>query len=150
MNVFSIKRSRFDSSFKILYPWLGRFTIAQYNNCSKKFLVRRPPQGQQYYKIFSLSENGKIRIGKRQVSSHRMVASIIVGSEFPSSYEVHHIDHNHNNDNPENLVIVTREQHVLLHRMLRESIAKYYNKNSIDGFIEYQLLIEKIKKDYSF
>ena len=154
MNTFNINEKKFYSSFTILYPWFNNFTIVQYKNYPKKFLVRRRYYGNnnkqiRNYSIINLSSSTQVRVKnhRNKISSYRVVASVMISSELPSGSEVHHIDHNHDNNNPDNLLIVTHEQHILLHKKLRESIAKYYNKNSINGFIEYQLLVESIKNN---
>ena len=45
---------------------------------------------------------------------HRYVYERAYGT-IPTGYEVHHIDHNRNNNEPENLKLVTVEEHKRIH-----------------------------------
>ena len=50
------------------------------------------------------------------VLTHRRVAEKLVGGQIFPGREVHHIDGNKNNNRPENLTIVSTEQHRRIHR----------------------------------
>jgi hypothetical protein len=49
------------------------------------------------------------------VLTHRRVAEKLVGGKIYPGREVHHIDGDKNNNRPENLTIVSKEQHRRIH-----------------------------------
>ena len=58
-------------------------------------------------------------IGK--VYLHRHVASLRVGYWLDKAEVVHHLDHNKQNNHPDNLAVMTEVEHVKLHHLLREN-----------------------------
>lgn len=51
------------------------------------------------------------------VLKHRKVMQQELGRRLGTNEVVHHIDHNRKHNNPENLEVMTREEHSRLHRM---------------------------------
>ena len=62
---------------------------------------------------------------------HRFIAQIFYGKPIPKGYEVHHIDKNKLNNSPDNLVVISKEEHQRIHsydrRKLKDSI-RFFNK----------------------
>ena len=54
------------------------------------------------------------------VLEHRLVAEQKYGRKLTSSDIVHHIDGNKTNNNPENIVVLTRSEHAKLHNGLKK------------------------------
>tara|TARA_B100000945_G_scaffold214469_1_gene172773 strand:+ start:822 stop:1286 length:465 start_codon:yes stop_codon:yes gene_type:complete len=71
---------------------------------------------------------------------HREVASIMNGP-IPKNHEVHHIDHNKRNNNPDNLQVLHREEHQELHRKAR--------LNTLDTVIRARLITDINNGDYN-
>ena len=46
---------------------------------------------------------------------HRRVAEIVTGKSIPSGYEVHHVNRDKRDNDPENLQVVTKEEHKEIH-----------------------------------
>lgn len=64
------------------------------------------------YKVTYLTINGKTKT----FSVHRLIASAQIGRELTKWQEVNHIDLNPQNNRPQNLEVLTNEQHHLLHK----------------------------------
>jgi len=62
-------------------------------------------------KIYNLTGKYYARNGKRL---HRAVYEGEIG-EIPKGFDVHHIDHNKHNNEPENLLALSRSDHIKLH-----------------------------------
>jgi hypothetical protein len=58
-----------------------------------------------------------------QVYTHRVVASLKVGHWLTSDEHVHHIDGNPENNSPENLMVMTQSEHMILEMSGKK---KYY------------------------
>ena len=56
--------------------------------------------------------------GKR-VPEHRAVWEKFHGQKIPSGYVIHHVDGNDHNNDPSNLVLLTKSDHIALHHQLR-------------------------------
>lgn len=88
---------------------------------------------------------------------------------IPKGYEVHHIDHNKDNNEIENLILLTRKQHNELHKKemteeLRQKLRDNFNKNARPKANEwhkseegkewhkkhYELMKSKLHKEYEF
>lgn len=50
------------------------------------------------------------------IAEHRLVMANLLGRPLKSSEQVHHIDHDITNNDPTNLVILSRSEHMKLHR----------------------------------
>jgi len=64
--------------------------------------------------------------------THRRVAEKTLGKAIPADHEVHHINKNINDNRPENLTILTKEEHRAIHK----NTSNYENKiftSIIDG-----------------
>lgn len=57
-----------------------------------------------------------IRNKKMYKSEHRVIVEKMLGRELRQDELVHHIDGNKKNNNPDNLMIVTRAEHAKIHR----------------------------------
>jgi hypothetical protein len=56
----------------------------------------------------------RIRIDGTQVYEHRHVY-VMTHGQIPAGYVVHHIDHDHTNNDPANLAAVPRDEHANHH-----------------------------------
>jgi len=158
-NTFScttISKKRFINSFTQLYSWYNGYTIVEYKNYPIRFLCNK--NGSKY-NIHTLKKTRTIKTNRRRkdgsfyrvkISNYKEVATIVVSTIIPKGYQIHHIDHNHDNNDPDNLLIVTPEQHVKLHKMLIEATSAFLSKNSEDKFNEYKEYVEEIRNNYPF
>ena len=53
---------------------------------------------------------------KRSKSEHRLIAEFYNNSKIPTNCVVHHKDYNSLNNSPDNLIVMTKKEHDLLHR----------------------------------
>ena len=108
MDTVKLNPQRFYSSFDILYPWYNNTTIVKYKYTNFKFFVYKTEES---FKIWPLNRTKKFRFyqdGKRTyIHLHRRVVEIVTGKPIQKNMEVHHIDHNHDNNLPENLIVVS-------------------------------------------
>ncbi|MGF7431066.1 HNH endonuclease signature motif containing protein [Thermoanaerobacterium thermosaccharolyticum] len=83
------------------------------------------------YKCGHWISNGYIftKINGKDVPIHRLVASTVIGRPLKPTEIVHHIDGNKLNNQPQNLLIVTRSQHRTIHNF--EMWAKRKQKESV-------------------
>jgi len=65
-------------------------------------------------------------------SVHRLVWISANNQEIPKGYQVHHIDGNKRNNNPDNLILLSEREHKKLHRAQErlEKIKKKWNFNN--------------------
>lgn len=63
-----------------------------------------------------LKQYKSIKIGKTVKTEHRLIMESILGRELSADEIVHHIDGNKWNNDPDNLMVVTRKEHALIHR----------------------------------
>ena len=68
------------------------------------------------------------KISDRWEWVHRRVAEIMSGEKIPRGYEVHHINREKLDNSPENLEILTKEDHRELHRKERSRRVKNINQ----------------------
>lgn len=152
MNMVMLNSQRFYSSFDILYPWYNNTTIVKYKYTKFKFFVFKTKEDS--FKILPLNRPGRIRVHKKgrknctYVSIYRKVIEVVTGKPIQKNMEVHHIDHNHNNNFPENLVVVSHEDHVYLHRILKEGITDFVNGKGTQKLDSYIKIVEAKKDCY--
>jgi len=53
----------------------------------------------------------------RQIGEHTLIGMLAIGRELLPNEMVHHIDGNRQNNDPENLKVVTRSEHAKIHRL---------------------------------
>ena len=71
------------------------------------------------YKMLYLPDHPSAN-SKGCIREHVVVAEKMFGGLLPDSYEVHHLDENKSNNNPNNLMICpTRKYHMILHQRER-------------------------------
>lgn len=58
----------------------------------------------------AINRNGEVR------SEHRIIMERIIGRRLSFDEVVHHIDGDKSNNNPDNLMVVTRREHAFIHR----------------------------------
>lgn len=63
---------------------------------------------------------------------YRSLVEIRIGRTLSSDEQVHHIDGNHRNHRPENLVVVTRSEHSKIHAPMKErdKLGRFIKKKS--------------------
>lgn len=59
---------------------------------------------------------GEIWVGDRRVQEHRYVAEQMLGRSLTSAELVHHLDGDKTNNAPENLLVLTRREHHIVHQ----------------------------------
>lgn len=66
------------------------------------------------------------------VEIHRTIAEKMLGRKLTSNEEVHHVDFNHQNNRPENLMVLTKSEHSKIHaaRKERDSSGRFIAKIS--------------------
>jgi rubrerythrin len=65
------------------------------------------------------------------MAGHRKILSDILGIEAIQDMEVHHIDGNRFNNNPVNLIALTRKEHIEVHKRLRAQGIKSHSHRII-------------------
>lgn len=69
------------------------------------------------YRAYTIENGIKSKTYKRYKEPYRKIARDILGVKtIPKGYDVHHKDANGNNHSPENLVVLPRNVHMLIHR----------------------------------
>lgn len=148
MDMISLDSQRFCSSFDILYPWYNNTTIVKYKYTNFKFFVYKTKES---FKIWPLNRTKKLRLYQNRkrihVYLHRRVVEIVTGKPIQKEMEVHHIDHNHDNNFPENLIVVSPEDHLYLHKILKDGVTDFINGKGSQKFDLYIEII-KAKKDF--
>ncbi len=94
-----------------------------HSHCSRACLFPNKklglPEGQYYsydgYIVLSRTEDGR-----KQVKLHRYIMEKCIGRRLSSSEIVHHISHDKLDNRIENLQIVTRSEHNILHEFLKK------------------------------
>jgi len=82
--------------------------------------------------------------GKYPSGSHKRVAIEVIGLErIPRGYHVHHRDTDKQNNSPENLVLLTIQDHFWLHHELGNAVLRGYSK----GIISLDTIAEKWTSD---
>lgn len=64
-----------------------------------------------------IDQRGRAQEGEdnRRIFEHRLIMEKIVGRELTANEVVHHVDENRLNNSPENLQLLTRAEHAILH-----------------------------------
>lgn len=86
--------------------------------CVRKYQSQtRCGENNPNYRAYSIENGIKSKSYKRYKEPYRKIARDILGvKNMPKGYDIHHKDANENNHNPENLVALPREVHMLIHR----------------------------------
>jgi transcriptional regulator with XRE-family HTH domain len=95
------------------------FKRAKAANYSRSKAGKLNPQFGARYAAERIMRNGRHAKwnGDGYTAEHRTIAAKMLGlKELPSTVEVHHIDRDKTNNNPDNLAIVTKAGHQRLHR----------------------------------
>ena len=87
----------------------GQETIEQRDRKRQRML--KPTKKCNYLKVFGEFE-------------HRRVARVKIGRELKPDEVVHHIDGNKRNNNPNNLQVMTRSEHMRHHMIQRWAVKK--------------------------
>lgn len=88
------------------------YSISNYGHIYSKRMnkIMRQKKIKKGYMVIRLKVNNKLY----KYFVHVLVANTFLGDT--SGKQVHHIDHNRSNNNVDNLMIVTREEHTKIHR----------------------------------
>lgn len=85
-------------------------------------------------------------LSKKQLSrvGARKIMKKIFGKLLPKNHVVHHIDNNPFNNDLSNLLIMSNEDHIKLHSILKRTITFNYRLFSSDGqyFTDFNTLLE--------
>ncbi|MBQ9685233.1 MAG: HNH endonuclease [Oscillospiraceae bacterium] len=113
----------------VICEWCGREFLkkrsdiarSEHNFCSRGCC-------QDYIDIARPADGNKIVAGERL---YRYLAAKKIGRPLTSNEEVHHIDGNHNNNSPENLQVLTANEHARIHAAQKErnSNGRFVKKN---------------------
>lgn len=71
-------------------------------------------------------------VSEKGIARHRQISEIILGRQLTDDEVVHHIDENPQNNDPKNLLIMYREDHIRLHLFLNRMKA-FFRYNNCDG-----------------
>jgi hypothetical protein len=82
--------------------------------------------------IYVLSPNHPRHTRDGYVFEHILVAEKKIGRYLKKGELVHHIDGDHANNNPNNLMVMTKQEHQLLHARLRAERLKKLEKENRD------------------
>lgn len=69
-------------------------------------------------------------INGKRYRLHRYIWEFYNGT-IPKGYDIHHIDHNKDNNNIDNLELLSKEEHIEKHKILSEEIKQKYRENLI-------------------
>ena len=72
------------------------------------------------------------RVNGKSVKLHDLIWEQAHGEKIPEGYHVHHIDGNGNNNDPSNLVLMSRSEHMKLHAALRKQGTDVVNPEDPD------------------
>lgn len=95
-------------------------------------------------------ENGiKSKNYERYKEPYRKIARDILGvKSVPKGYDIHHKDANENNHNPENLVVLPRKTHMLIHRWFGNILINALHTGKITREVFFSLCNDEQKKFY--
>lgn len=95
-----------------------------------------------YPLAYYLPKFGKIKL------HHKVVFEYLNINKIPDGYCVHHRDCNINNNDPENLVLLTHSDHKWLHKNFGNATlwAFFYGKIDLDTLVSWSRDVEKSKK----
>ena len=86
-------------------------------------------------KTISRIKNGYLQFfnkrNRKWVWLHRFIAQIFYGKPIPTGHEVHHIDKNKLNNSPNNLMVISKEEHRRIHSYDRSKLKdgiRFFNK----------------------
>lgn len=83
--------------------------------CGNKARILKSDNVSRKYKRVAIKVNNKVQ----HILTHKLVALCFLG-EQPVDTEIHHKDGNKKNNNADNLMYVTREEHIKLHAKMKE------------------------------
>ena len=148
MDTIKLGSQKFYSSFDILYPWYNDTTVVKYKYTNFKFFVRKIEES---FEIWPLNKTKKFifrKNGRRvYITLHRRVVEIVMGKPIQKNMEVHHIDHNHNNNLPENLIVVSHKDHLYLHKILKDGVTDFVNGKGSQK-LDFYVKVVKTKKNF--
>ena len=101
------------------------------------------------YRAYSIENGIKSKNYKRYKEPYRKIAKDILHvKSIPKGYDIHHKDGNENNHNPENLIVLPRNVHMLIHRWFGNILINALHTNKITHEAFFSLCNEEQKKFY--
>lgn len=69
----------------------------------------------------------KISIGGKRFKQHKLILENKIGRKLKKNEVTHHLDENKSNNNPSNLIVLTKSEHRCIHNYLRYSSSQPIN-----------------------
>lgn len=107
-----------------------------------QFLVRTQWHKYEWVKASDLKEGMHLVYGHRsqdrirEASRHRAIMEGVLGHELHSDMDVHHIDHNHYNNSPDNLECISKHDHYHHHRSVEYGYDDLFDDAMIEDLVE--------------
>ena len=84
------------------------------------------------YKIQYVGKNHYLADIRGYAYEHRLIAEIKIGRKLRNGEQVHHIDHNKLNNNPDNLKVTKNRPHHAVEHRKKDSKSRLPNEKNID------------------
>lgn len=78
-------------------------------------------------------ERASGKIGGKIRRIYRIIWSVIHGADLPKWVEIHHVNHNHVDCRPSNLVALNHEDHVTAHKLIINMMSNYIDGNDTEA-----------------
>lgn len=130
-DIFLVKRSHFNKR------------VCCSLKCSNKYrsLYKTKEENSNYKLRIIELENGvcKKDYSRYKYPYHKIVLETLDIKKIPKGYDIHHKDGNHLNNNIENLILISRNTHMLLHRWFGNILLNAIETNKISRDLFYSL-----------
>lgn len=152
-------KTRFGSVEKIC-PVCGKHFLVKKSSgqrrvcCSFKcrneyYKTKYSGEGNPNYRAYTIEDGVKSKSYKRYKEPYRNITKDVLGvKKIPIGYDVHHKDANENNHDVNNLVVLPRNAHMLVHRWFGNILINAVHTNKISREVFFSLCTEEQKKFY--